>query len=283
MDTSTLLDRYITSRDPHDFETIVRRYGPLVHRVALKITGCSHDADDVFQATFVVLHSRPEQIRNRKLLSAWLYGVATKIARRLKQRRTRLVSTTEPYFDQPNRSETFGNDDTRLLLEELERLPRNLRDPLQLCYLEGRSYVEVAELVDCPLGTLKSRLTKGRRLLRDRLARRGVNFSPTLLLALERVATPVELQPLVDATVDLATTYGGRLSDLPRQLASLVKSGTPTSPIRLHSILLLIVISATITANHGGCSLSQDHCAKSDPVPPQTLLAGTPDSTMMRE
>jgi RNA polymerase sigma factor (sigma-70 family) len=177
-----LLQRYRRDRDGDAFAELVRRHGPLVLGVCRRTLGDSADADDAFQLTFLALARRPSAVRRRDTASPWLYRVAIRTVRKMAARRARDVVA-------PARSEVEARGLTDLtaaelwtgLDEELRRLPERLRAPLVLCYLDGRSRDDAAQLLDWSVGTLKRRLETGRRLLRARLVGRGL--APAGLIA----------------------------------------------------------------------------------------------------
>lgn len=214
------------------FAALVDRHGPMVLGVCRRMLG-GDGAEDAFQAVFLVLARRAGAIRRRDGLKAWLYGVAVRTAkearRRAARRRAREVaamdvtragSGPEPAADETRR------ESLALLDEELQRLPERLRLPLVLCELEGASRQEAARKLGLPEGTLSSRLARGRSLLRDRLARRGVALGAGGLAALlpEPVTAAALPGPLAEATVRLAFSYmagGAAAGTVPAAVASL--------------------------------------------------------------
>jgi RNA polymerase sigma factor (sigma-70 family) len=184
-----LLERFAGSADEAAFAALVRRHGALVLGVAGRVLGAGPDLDDVFQATFLVLARRARSIRNRTSLASWLYGVAFRLALRLKSQRSRrrqLEQTGDICLQQIEENPTMRAEPGAraslrelgtILDEELQSLPATCRDALVLCHLEGLSCSEAAQQLGWPIGTLKGRLLRGRNLLRKRLERRGVALS----------------------------------------------------------------------------------------------------------
>lgn len=186
-----LLERFTATGDEAAFETLVRRHGPLVRGACRRVLGDGHDADDVFQAVFLVLARKAGAIRRRGAVSCWLYGVARRLACQLRRRTARrrdreraaalLTRLTErhqgPKSDAIGPGDLAWDEECAVLEEELARLPEKHRAPVLLCYLQGRSNVEAARQLGWPLGTVKSRLTRAREILRARLTRRGVALS----------------------------------------------------------------------------------------------------------
>ena len=176
-----LLEQFVAEGDDSAFEALVARHGPMVLGVCRRILASPHDADDAFQATFLVLARKAAQVRAPDRLGPWLYGVATRVARKARTRAAR--HRHEPLTEYParERREAEWSDVMPILDAELGRLPSRHRDVLVLCLLEGASAEEAAHRLGCPVGTVKSRLARGRQSLRDRLIGRGV--SPSLALA----------------------------------------------------------------------------------------------------
>ncbi len=174
-----LLERYVESRDETAFEAMVTRHGPMVLGVCRRALGFSPDADDAFQATFLVLIRRARELGPRDAIGPWLYGVATRVAARARvqasrRRQSQAIPLEFPVVDRGGA--TIDPDLVEILDAELGRLPSKYRSPLVLCYLEGRTHEEAARDLQWPVGTVKGRLARARELLRSRLTRRG--FSP---------------------------------------------------------------------------------------------------------
>jgi RNA polymerase sigma factor (sigma-70 family) len=180
-----LLERFAGRRDEAAFALLVRRHGPLVRGVCRRLLRHEHDADDVFQAAFLVLARKAGSVCWHESVAGWLYEVASRLAAeaRLRAARRRAHEKQASAMARlPSQPEADRTELCRVLDEELQRLPRRYRDPLLLCYLEGRTRDEAAEQLGCALGTLKHRLERGRGLLRQRLTRRGVTLSAALLV-----------------------------------------------------------------------------------------------------
>jgi polysaccharide export outer membrane protein len=188
MTDEQLLADFLSQRDGSAFEALIRRYGPMVYRVCRDVLGDPEDAEDAFQATFLVLVRQAGSIRECAALGRWLYEVALRISRRERRRLSRIRSqerqapemeaAAPPDFDPADR------ELKPILHEEIGRLPSKLREAIVLCYLQGLTVDETARRLGCPVGTLKSRLGKGRATLRARLTRRGVTAAILILLML---------------------------------------------------------------------------------------------------
>ena len=169
------------------FAALVERHGPMVLRACHGIIGNHHDAQDAFQATFLVLVRKGGTLWVQDSLGPWLHRVACRAAVRVKvaakERRATERRAAEIVGTQ-NRSDSRIQDDLdQALHEEVDRLPTHYRLPVILCDLEGHSYEEAARSLGCPVGTIRSRLARGRERLRERLGRRGLAPSPELVEA----------------------------------------------------------------------------------------------------
>jgi RNA polymerase sigma factor (sigma-70 family) len=202
-----LLERFVARRDEAAFEDLLRRHGPMVLSVCRGLLRNPHDADDAFQAAFLVLVRRAASLEKRACLGSWLYGVAYRTAlnsrrtaarRRARERRAGAMPKSE-YQEQAATERELQ----WVLREEVSRLPEKYRAPIVLCYLEEKTYEEAARRLGCPKGTLLSRLARGRDKLRVRLVRRGVALSAGGLAAAlaENVAPAALPVPLLTATI----------------------------------------------------------------------------------
>jgi RNA polymerase sigma factor (sigma-70 family) len=180
-----LLARFLERRDDTAFETLLVRHTPAVRAACRSWLRSEADIDDAAQATFLVLVERAKSIRDRAALGRWLYGVAARVARRLRQRQT-------PCFPMPDdvsgREPAEDRDLRDLLAEEVGRLPEKYRLPVQLCYWAGLTTAEAALRLGCPKGTVLTRLAWARQRLQKCLARRGV--SPAVALGLLVTTAP---------------------------------------------------------------------------------------------
>jgi RNA polymerase sigma factor (sigma-70 family) len=171
-----LIDQFLTgARDnaADAFEVLVKRHGPMVMGVCRQVLYRHQDAEDALQSTFMTLARKAGTIRDRKALAPWLYEVAYRIAIRMKARVSRL-----PEFTGTADRETLGGEpesaaawkELALLLHaEVDRLPKTYRALVVHCYLEGETNREAARRFNCPVGTIKARLSRAREMLRSRL------------------------------------------------------------------------------------------------------------------
>src|SRR5262245_38930627 len=162
---SELVRRFADERDEAAFAALVRRHGGMVLGVCRRVLGREHDAEDVFQAVFLVLSRKASALRRREAVGPWLFGVAHRFAwqtsRQQRRRKDREDRARERSIDDPV-AELTVREAQAILDEELARLPERERGPLVLCYLEGRTRDEAARRLGCPVGTLKSRLERAR-------------------------------------------------------------------------------------------------------------------------
>ena len=179
-----LVERFARDRSEHAFATLVDRHGPRVLRVCRAVAGDPHAADDAFQATFLVLARKAGRLRVGDSLGPWLHGVAIRVAStartvELRRKRREGIAAGMRPVDVADRVD--DPDLARLLHLEIARLPAPLCEAVMLCDVEGLSHAEAAERLGRPVGTVKSRVSRGRTKLRARLIRRGIE--PAAVLA----------------------------------------------------------------------------------------------------
>jgi RNA polymerase sigma factor (sigma-70 family) len=187
------LTAFVTRHDEAAFAALVERHGPLVWGLCRRLLAHSHDAEDAFQAAFLALVRQSGAIRRRDRLGPWLYGVTLRIARKLRTAAVRRHTLPQPPTPEGEPDPAVVAEQCerqRLLAEELAALPAKYRDPLVLCYLQGRTHVQAAAELGWPNGSLSRRIAKACELLRQRLTKRGVALGVTALLA---EAAPREL------------------------------------------------------------------------------------------
>ncbi len=209
-----LLDRFIAARDETAFEAILRRHGPMVLGVCRRAIPDQDDVDDAFQATFLILVRKAGSIRDRDVLATWLYGVARRVAvrasTRARRRRGRERAMAEDIPVKDAHAARAEHDELRSLIDaELERLPQRFRAPVILCDVQGQTHEQAAAQIGCPVGTVKSRLARGRERLRAGLVRRGLTLTLAAVasfLAAERASAvpPTLIQFTISAAARLA-------------------------------------------------------------------------------
>jgi RNA polymerase sigma factor (sigma-70 family) len=203
-----LLERFLEQGDDAAFAQLVERHGPMVRATSRRCLGDTLDADEVFQATFVILARKAATVR-AELLGPWLHRVAVNAAHRAaaQARRRRTVERQVASMPEPApRPTAVPPEWLGLFHEELERLPERYRAALVLCELQGQGRAEAALALGVPEGTLSSRLARGRVLLRRRLMRRGVVVTAVALGVVLAEDARAEVPPdLVRVTVRAAT------------------------------------------------------------------------------
>jgi RNA polymerase sigma factor (sigma-70 family) len=200
-----LLERFVQSRDEGAFAAILDRHGPMLLGLCRRVLSDVHLADDVFQATFLVLARKAGSIRQRDCLAGWLYGVAQRLARQARlaeASRTRRERRAASERGSAVAGDPGWRELLRVLDEELQRLPERYRLPLLLCYLEGQTQDEAAKQLGLSLSTLRRRLEKGRESLRARMTRRGATlgaglFASFLVSSAARAALTADLRQAV--------------------------------------------------------------------------------------
>jgi RNA polymerase sigma factor (sigma-70 family) len=205
---SVLLERFLTRRDEAAFEALVRRHGPMVMGVCRRILQNPDDAEDAFQATFLVLVRKASSIAKRELLGNWLYGVAYHTARAARSAASRRrAKEAKAVARQQPQEENTCQELLPLLDHELSRLPDKYRIPVVLCELEGKSRQDAARQLGLPEGTLSSRLARARAILARRLRQRGLALTGGALAAgLSQQATASIIAPsLILSTVKAGT------------------------------------------------------------------------------
>ena len=209
---ASLLERFVAGRDEAAFELLLWRHGPMVLSVCRRMLRCDHDAEDAFQAAFLLLARKAGAIRRRDAVAAWLYQTAYRIAVRARQTASKrpvvLTPNAEPIAPD-SETDAIWRELRPVLDEEVGRLPEKYRLPIILCYLQGRTYAEASQELKCPRGTVAIRLQRARELLRGRLTRRGLALTAatTAVLAAERTVSAALPGTLVHSTLKAALLF----------------------------------------------------------------------------
>ncbi len=252
MSDAELLDRFVSRRDEaaeSAFEELVSRHGPMVLRVCRSVLRDSHDAEDAFQAVFLILANRAWSIRRRGSVANWLFGVAQRVAIRGKRSAARrhvldqLVAerTSESYLPPEN------DPDAEILHEEIHRLPERLRAPVVLCYLQGLTYAAAAHQLGLSEVAIQGRLARARERLRHRLIRRGVTIPAGLLAA----GAASQAQAAIPLT--LIHGYHSHCAGIPggqhgRRPARGVLNSMLLNQVRVGTVLILLGIGSSYWA-----------------------------------
>jgi RNA polymerase sigma factor (sigma-70 family) len=183
---SDLLGRFILNRDEAAFESLVWRHAKMVWNICCRVLRHPQDAEDAFQATFLILVRRARSIQRKEALAGWLYKVAYRVAleRKTLTAKRSFLPLPEQGVSAKENSDPDSCDLRPLLDQEISLLPDKYRAAVVLCYLEGKSDDEAARELGCARGTIHSRLARARERLRRRLIRRGVTLGVGSLASL---------------------------------------------------------------------------------------------------
>jgi RNA polymerase sigma factor (sigma-70 family) len=207
-----LLERFVRERDEAAFELLLWRHGPMVLNLCRRLLRHEQDAEDAFQATFLVFVRKAGSVSKREGVGGWLYRVAYRVALRAQAAAVRRARRERPAVDvmAPEPADGVEQRDLRPVLhEEINRLPEPYRAAVVLCYLEGKTNQEAARHLGCAEGTVASRLARARERLRVRLVRRGLALSVgtlTGVLMEHFVPAPVSAA-FLDSTMTAATAF----------------------------------------------------------------------------
>jgi RNA polymerase sigma factor (sigma-70 family) len=254
---SELLGRFTAARDEAAFAALVRRHGPMVLGVCQRVLHDSHDAEDAFQATFLVLARKAACVPWQGSVAGWLHQTAHHLAlraraaalrRRTHEGRARPAAPTDPL------AEVTLREAQQALDAELARLPEKYRAPIVLCCLEGAARDEAAQRLGWPLQMLKSRLEQGRALLRKRLQRRGIALAVCLAgVTLAEGAAPAVAPALAEATGRRAVQFAaGQVGVASTQVLTLAQGALKTMTATRRTVLALVLLVAGLTAGGGG-------------------------------
>jgi RNA polymerase sigma factor (sigma-70 family) len=244
-----LVGRFVERRDETAFAALVRRYGGVVFGVCRRVLRHTQDAEDAFQATFLVFARKAVSVRRGGTIGNWLYGVAYNTARKAKAMRHRREVKEREAAERRSAPPATAPDDLQEVLDgELHALPDKYRTPIVLCDLMGLTAREAAVEVGCPQKTLGTRLTRGRSMLARRLSRRGVAISAGVLAAaLAPDATAAIPPPLIGSTIRAATGFpGGPPTDVSPAVLALTKGVSKVMLLKSlkHGVVLACGIAA---------------------------------------
>jgi RNA polymerase sigma factor (sigma-70 family) len=248
-----LLESFLVHREDAAFEALLRRHGPMVLGVCRRVLHDRHDAEDAFQATFLVLIRKAASIGKREFLAAWLYRVAHRTALQARKAGARRKAKEKQVGDMAQKQDT-GDEAMRemlpLLDQELSRLPDKYRVPIILCDLEGTTRKAAAQQLNLPERTLSTRLARARVMLAKRLARHGTTFTGSAVVAAavtQNMASASVPISLMSATVKAAAVMAaGQTAAISAMVVAIMegalKSMFLTKVKYLTSVLVLIAV-----------------------------------------
>jgi RNA polymerase sigma factor (sigma-70 family) len=272
-----LVRRFAEQRDEGAFTALVQRYGTVVLGVCRRVLRHEQDAEDAFQATFLVLARNAGSLQRATAVGNWLYGVAGNVARKAKaMRQRREVKERQVAAQQELETPAEVPDDLREVLDaELHALPAKYRAPIVLCDLMGLTTQAAAAEVGCPAKTLGTRLSRGRALLAGRLTRRGVAITGgALTVALSRCATAAVPARLLGPTVRAAVQFTTSPSTVSPAVAALTKGVSNVMLLKSPKFILLLACGVLVLA---GLTRHASHPAHARRAPAgQATAAGAP-------
>jgi RNA polymerase sigma factor (sigma-70 family) len=278
-----LLRRFASGRDEAAFTALLQRHGRLVLGVCRRVLGNVHDAEDAFQATFLVLARQAATGFRPRALAGWLHGVAYRTAQRARKqaarRRVKEWQAVRAVSCEPPADAQWA-DVRRVLDEEIAGLPEKFRAPLVLCYLQGKTNAEAAEDLGCPKGTVMSRLATARERLRARLERRGVTLSvaalATLLAQELMAATLSPALTAVAARLALSTRAGaGEVAETASPRVEALTEGVVQSAVKIKIAAAVLLLLGGLALGGG---LYARHAQQGPPSPTEGPRHGKPES-----
>jgi RNA polymerase sigma factor (sigma-70 family) len=247
-----LLRRFAQQRDAAAFEELLERHAVLVWGVCRRTLRNEADCEDAFQATFLALVRRAETVEAKPSLGAWLHTVAVRVARKALVhgwRHQPQMIVPESATEGDVADEVGSRELLRLVDEEIERLPALLRLPLILCCLQGRTRDEAAQTLSCSVAAVKSRLERGRDLLRRRLERRGVQL-PAAFLVLGLTARSIRVSLW-------AKTMQAVLYTPTPAISALAEVGVSAVTVGKSKLILAVLLLASTAFGAAGTLLMQ--------------------------
>jgi RNA polymerase sigma factor (sigma-70 family) len=266
-----LLARFADNRDEAAFEVLVWRHGPMVHGLCRRLLRRREDADDAFQAAFLILVRKARSISKRVSLGSWLYKVTYRVALEVQAREAKHAVAARCDAEFPAvepADEAARRDLQRVVAEEVDLLPEKYRLPVVLCYFSGKTTEEAARSLGCPRGTILSRLATARKRLHGRLVRRGLGLTAVALAAaLEQkaaVAAPAVLVGLtVKAAVWLAAGSVGGLGAVSGPVLFLMQGALKTMFVQKMKWAAAVLMAAAMGGGGVGLWLHQTAVAES--------------------
>jgi RNA polymerase sigma factor (sigma-70 family) len=277
-----LLDDFAARRSEAAFAALLSRHGPMVLRVCRRVLHHEQDAEDAFQATFLVLARNTASIRKHEALAPWLHGVAFRTAmtaRRSAARRRSHEAKAGAAVPLAAVSPTW--DDVQAVLdEEVRRLPSHLREAFVMCVLEGKGGPDVAAELKCKEGTVKSRVHRARECLRQQLGQRGIQLSALLAVlsvaeGAGRSAVPAALARSA-VGLGLLVAAGELAAVIPSHVAALAAGATGAMFVTRARIAAALLLAVGLIAAGAGALAHQALAADKQPSQSQRSAVGNP-------
>jgi RNA polymerase sigma factor (sigma-70 family) len=286
-----LLECFVSRREPAALEALVRRHGPMVWGVCRRILQNHHDAEDAFQATFLVLVRKAASIRSRAKVANWLYGVAHQTALKARATRARRQTRETQVQDMPEPAvveQDAWSDLQAVLDQELSRLPEKYRTVIVLCGLEGKTCKEAARQLTVAQGTVASRLARARVMLGKRLARHGLTVSGGTVAAVlsEKAASASVPTAVMNATIQAVTvvaagqaTATGLVSAKVAALTEGVMKGMLLTRLKAAAALVVVLVITGLGVRYvvlgaQAAEPKKEQAASEKPPPPKAEAPG---------
>jgi RNA polymerase sigma factor (sigma-70 family) len=253
-----LLEQFARDRDEGAFAVLVERHGGMVLAVCRGVLGDAHDAEDAFQATWLVLAAKAAAVRWRESVGGWLHATAHRVAYKARARSARRHNQERPMGAEAEAGTAVDGERRELLAllqAEVARLPEKYRGPLVLCYLEGKTHAQAARELGCPLGSMSKRLARGCELLRCRLGGRGAALSAGAVAALlggEAAAAPEGLRSAAVRAAMLLAAGRSAAGAAPAPVAALAEGVLRDMSLRSFKITMMLVLTVCLSGVSAG-------------------------------
>jgi RNA polymerase sigma factor (sigma-70 family) len=275
-----LLERFSRYQDEAAFGELVRRHGTLVLEVCRRVLRHVQDAEDAFQATFLLLAQKAGSLGKVVSVAGWLFGVARHVAARAKtgaQRRRRHEISAALKAAQETQEEVTWKELKAALDEELGRLPEHYRTPLLLCYLEGKTQEEAARELGWTPAAMRGRFYRGRDLLRRRLTHRGISLGVGVFASvLSQSSTSAATTLLRRATVKAVLQYtAGKRGTISAEVVALAQEALPMIAVAKARLAIGVFLALTMVATGAALLAHQPVLSMDDKAQPNQSKTAT--------
>jgi RNA polymerase sigma factor (sigma-70 family) len=279
-----LLAAFTTRNDQAAFTTLVKSHGPMVMGICRRVLHHLQDAEDAFQATFLLLARQSADIRKQESLASWLHGVAYRMAHNAKRsasRRRKYEEKAKPAPSLDQGTELEWREVQAILDDEIQRLPETYRTPFLLFYLQNKKQADIAGQLGIKEGTVWSRLAHARRLLQERLSRRGVALPAVLgLLAVSAEAATAAVPGSLVSSVAKAATLsaaGGSVADTASaEVMALLQGAHRAMTISKCRIATLLLLAAGVVGTGFGFALHRSPIVQATEMAPEESAQDRP-------